>query len=1363
MITANQYNLSWEQFEVVNKDKRRAFENMCRSLFWRTLVFEEDYLHSNPNHPGVEVAPVRSKNGKDKISFQAKYFDGHPRYEDIKESIETAIKYNKDNLNKIYLYCNKDINTNTKTYKELYSIAVAAGIEIKLITGQSILDEASKINSILACYFGLNRIDQDWYKSNLQISLDNLGKRYNAEFNIDTLARHELSIFLKDEIGISEINNKKQLAIQELKDLKLKTDSDCTGLIKQLMDVISNIPNVSKRTVSESIKWQEKVIQSAAYSMLNIFENTLQEKLTEINPESSDYIALKHKLFALNSIFSVIEDFGLSEHETRLINNKVLLISGEMGTGKSQLLAVSAKQMVDRNKAALLLLGQTYTSEETIDIQIIHGLVGIDKNTSLESLLAVMDEQAYLDNEYAVVFIDAINETRHKDVWKTGINRLIATVNSYNNILLVISLRKGFEPLLLSEKTIADKTNGSIALIVHAGLLSDTPQSVFDFLTHYGIPVSPEYYLQHEMFNPLFLTWFCQTYSGNKLDFYSLIALVINSVDVEASKAAGHSETLGLMEPLLTEYIVTSDANIVDKTTILGLKAWELYGVKDKIAYLKAAERAGLLVEYYQDGKEFYYIGYNLLEEYIWAKWIVDNNVSKDAIIDYCINNLMSVKSDGTVSSKGNESIIAMALALYSEKYSEECLEILDRISDDSDTERLIEKILLTYTWRESKIILYDLFLIIRKHEVEPKTVWNVFLECATQEHSVFNANGLGEILREYTLNRRDCLWTIYINELTEYDRVINLAYYVEAGNCLDEMPDDKVLLLLKLYSWMLSSTNRVIRDRISKAMIELLKCRLGMCEILLEEFNSVNDPYILQRLYGIVFGAIMRRQKAFENEFESLAHKVYSLIFLKDKVYPDILLRDYARLIIERFAVEYPSKTNFADFTRVKPPYKSDPIPRVDTVDYSEKKYHEGGIWQLVSSMKFDLDVKGIGLYGDFGRYIFQSALRNFKGIDEKNIYYFSLKYIFNDLGYSNGLFSDYDYSRASYGRHMWQKVERIGKKYQWITMYNVLARLSDTNKIDVWNNEDGRDFLGAWELGVRNFDPTINIRCHVNKDLFPYFIETEIDENRFIDITSNEDEAKSWTAANDDMFSSFPKRFIRTDSNGIKWVSIYLSQEINKKVNTEDDYVLGIPRGEQRIWAISSMHEINGKHSISLSDLNSSGYINYREGMNHYREFRDLFIQEYTWGSGFKAESCDYECEDDECPLDAKPVAINAIWESQYDASIGEAVSAYMPSDDIIQELNLYQKDLLGVFYCNNEIVAFDNAVLGAPNRELLIRKDKLDEYLNKRHVQLFWCIDGEKMFSLGEYNQSYQRREGYFLLGKDSVVGEIKVEAN
>lgn len=82
-----------------------------------------------------------------------------------------------------------------------------------------------------------------------------------------------------------------------------------------------------------------------------------------------------------------------------------------------------------------------------------------------------------------------------------------------------------------------------------------------------------------------------------------------------------------------------------------------------------------------------------------------------------------------------------------------------------------------------------------------------------------------------------------------------------DEGNKIDSLSKEKIKLLLILFTWLLASSNRRLRDITSKAMIEILKNNFEFSEYLLQKFETVNDPYIIQRLYGIVLGACTKKK----------------------------------------------------------------------------------------------------------------------------------------------------------------------------------------------------------------------------------------------------------------------------------------------------------------------------------------------------------------------------------------------------------------------------------------------------------------------------------------------------------------------
>ena len=120
----------------------------------------------------------------------------------------------------------------------------------------------------------------------------------------------------------------------------------------------------------------------------------------------------------------------------------------------------------------------------------------------------------------------------------------------------------------------------------------------------------------------------------------------------------------------------------------------------------------------------------------------------------------------------------------------------------------------------------------------------------------------------------------------------------------------------------------------------------------------------------------------------------------------------------------------------------------------------------------------------------------------------------------------------------------------------------------------------------------------------------------------------------------------------------------------------------------------------------------------------------------------------------------AINFIWEEEYDASQEESISLLLPAGQIIQEMYLYEKDVNGIFYRNEELVALDLTLLGNKDKEIVIRKDVFDEFLEKTGFQAFWRVIGEKQFFFGARNQKWQKRAGYFKYNKEKIVGSMEL---
>lgn len=200
-------NITWSQFEVCNPDTRTAFENMCRFLF-NIFFFEgKGLFHSDPNNPGIEIVPILHEESGQWISFQAKFFSSLKNaYSQIKDSAKQAIKYYEGKLDVIYLYCNKDLSTSSKSYQDILNLLSSRNISLIPITNRTILDQ------VLCCdiawsFFGAKsdkgteRLHQDEINFNETFNDPAIGDIKHNAISLD----HKLNIAL-DEITTDKIN-----------------------------------------------------------------------------------------------------------------------------------------------------------------------------------------------------------------------------------------------------------------------------------------------------------------------------------------------------------------------------------------------------------------------------------------------------------------------------------------------------------------------------------------------------------------------------------------------------------------------------------------------------------------------------------------------------------------------------------------------------------------------------------------------------------------------------------------------------------------------------------------------------------------------------------------------------------------------------------------------------------------------------------------------------------------------------------------------------------------------------------------------------------------------------------------------------
>ena len=383
--------------------------------------------------------------------------------------------------------------------------------------------------------------------------------------------------------------------------------------------------------------------------------------------------------------------------------------------------------------------------------------------------------------------------------------------------------------------------------------------------------------------------------------------------------------------------------------------------------------------------------------------------------------------------------IIEAFAILLPEKYDLELFELInfffDKNTDKRNKEWLEEQTYESFTqilldslkWRELSNINDEKIIdwLQKKGRLSIDKWWYTLTELAAIPNHPFNGDRLHRILLKHSMFERDDFWQKYVRWYSGYDsnniafplqRLIDWAWSSSISYNVDS---ETARLVAQTLTWVLSSTDIALRDKTTKALVNLLEQQPDALIKILTAFEDIDDLYILDRLYAAAYGCILRTEK--DGSIKAIAQYIYNVIFKNGNPPTHILIRDYARNAIE-YGI-YKDVGLEVDVELIRPSYNSHinyiPLSN-EKLDEKYKPKDDNGYWEksdwgitaILHSMTTEYG-RGIGGYGDFGRYVFQSAISNFKLPKNLNVDLLSnlaIEWIFEKYGYNPKIHGEYD-----------------------------------------------------------------------------------------------------------------------------------------------------------------------------------------------------------------------------------------------------------------------------------------------------------------------------------------------------------------
>lgn len=1326
------------------------FEHLCKCLFLKEVQkFDPSitYLHSNPNHPGIETDPVFNKNTNEWIGFQAKFFQSNVDYKQIENSVDEIIKNLKDfKLNVLYLYCNKKVGTKSQAYKRILGKLDKNNIRIELICDENIVDLAKDYKELGYYFFGWRYINAESLNKVNNLSLDLVRDKVVKNLDIDTNASNRLNFFLENEYTQETLNQILSDALQGCTSLLDNKNSTgiCRDYLLKFENAVRNLERINNHNVKSSFSWYKQISDLCSVEITKI--NRIVSSLVLSEKGSQEKFLYYTSLLFLPSrlrINPVIQYY---------ISSKVCFIKGEPGIGKTHILAkMCSKLTLNKEPLFLFILGSKFTTNENILIQL-QKIAGSE--FSFEDYLVYLNEYGKDRNSIVFFIIDAINEGNYLNLWKKdGLYQLIREIENKEFLKLIISFRSDYEQLLVSDEVKKKIDSGLVSEILHHGLDIDTIESVYKFFNIYGIGFCPLDYIDENYTNPLYVRLLCECLSkvnnvltNNSSPFIELFKEIqkIKDEDIKDDLKKLGNQLFG-DEPILNLFLNEFNSNLIKKRqrklSYLEIAEFNFfkrdYNISPSV-FLPILTRNCIFVSDIaeKESDKNYSFFYDKLTDYSIASYLFTDfvkvkNYHLQPLVDYLNLELSKDNSKSSLYYFVTPQVFNFIDMLYTDKLSRDCNKetyfavekSIYSIKDMDVRQQYLDEYVKSYKWRSNKSIRPEFFFeFCLKNNITLDLFFEVLISCSLKKSSPLNAEFLHSYLLDMTINERDKEWTTYINDCfgSDESRVYQIiTSLLNEANFINNLVKDRdrTFLLLVLFSWILTSSNRKLRDETSKAMIVVLKHHLDLVIPLLNKFSNVKEPYVIQRLYGIVLGSIIQSCIANKQDIcSSISLFVYKNIFAKDIVYEDILLRDNARLIIEYTYSFFKSTfSSEIDLEKVRPPYRSHDI-QSNIKEYEVPNYI--GASEIMNSMK--ISTEG-ALYGDFGRYVFESALYDFD-CDKLALKNYSMNIIFNEIGYNKAL-SDYDCSRSiSYYPGQTDKSERIGKKYQWIAFYKILALASDHfSLIDRYSPyENRRNYEGAWEPYVRDFDPTL-----VSKDI--------LKKQSLVEEISKKENCVVFSEKIDPNDKDLPLNLKTITDNLIvqddkyEWVSLYSFFQKYSAGEEKNKLITCIINGFFiKTTELQQYHKVDKKILLKAIKLTNAF-----EVPSTYTSY----LKEYPWSQSCNdlIEACNSGLE-----VTGGDQKINSIlekltysccyllWEEEYDFSKGSSESRFLPNKDLFDKCKLSFSDSnCELINGNNEVVSISCSGHSPSFNKLVIRKDILDSYLKSNGLSLIFFL--------------------------------------
>lgn len=653
-----------------------------------------------------------------------------------------------------------------------------------------------------------------------------------------------------------------------------------------------------------------------------------------------------------------------------------MLMLGEAGAGKTHLLCDVARRVVESGGPAILLLGGQISAGEPWSW--ISGLLDLD--CTRDEFLGALDAAAEASGHRALLVIDALNESDDKALWERHLAAIARAVSRFPRIAFTVSVRSSYEDLIVPPGLVP----GRMLSIRHRGFAGREYEAARAFFDHYRLVRPRVPLLLPEFRNPLFLALFCKGIASRPdrrvpsglEGITAIFGHFVEDVNGRLSRPTvldfdARSRPIERAIVALAREMAETGSRSVPRDRARELVREILSREDFERSLFRHLLSEGLLIEnraWSEAGRrEVIQFGYERFGDHAVAKYLLDTHLDPD---DPVASFAPLVPLGRYVASETSAWSERGLLEAFSIQVPERTgLELAEVAPHAERFEPVRAAFVESLIWRRPGSIGKRALGLVEEglsadNEARCQLL-DVLIRIGTSPDHPLAADYLHKILLAEDMPRRDSWWSAFLHgqwgENGAMTTLIDWAWSAIEGEQIDPGSRHRAGILL---GWFLACPNRFVRDRATKALVGLFDRHLGALVRLLETFRPVDDPYIQERLYAVAYGCALRAPD--DELLSALGEAVFEMVFAAGAPPPNILLRDYARGVVE---LALAKGWAHPEHHLASPPYCSEWVPRAPTEE--ELRARAGGLGEGDFGIGGSIIVSSIMGHGDFGLYV--------------------------------------------------------------------------------------------------------------------------------------------------------------------------------------------------------------------------------------------------------------------------------------------------------------------------------------------------------------------------------------------------------